>query len=167
MTERSKSKVSRRTIDEDDDRFVEIDQDALDEECVKQPKLYFKWAKKLADARMAHEEAEANHKLVEAELDDKIREDPESYGLEKITEAAIKATIPKQVEFTESQQKVYHARHKVNILQAGVTALEHKKRSIENLVQLHGQNYFSTPRTGNEEMQNAGRRMPRNKREDD
>jgi hypothetical protein len=129
------------------DSFVEIDLDNLDDEWVNQPKLYFKWASKLADARQSLDEAEAEQELVTAELDAEIRAKPKKYKLgEKPTVQAIKAAILIQTRYTDAQQMVNACRHTLNHLQAGVNALDHKKRALEKLVDLHIHNYNSSPR---------------------
>ena len=50
-----------------------------------------------------------------------------------------------QDEYLEASVAVSKAYHKVNLTQAAVTALEHRKRALEKLVDLHGQNYFAEP----------------------
>jgi hypothetical protein len=37
------------------------------------------------------------------------------------------------------------AKDRVNKVEAVVTALDHRKKALENLVYLHGQSYFSAP----------------------
>jgi hypothetical protein len=131
--------------DKVEDRFIEINENELDKEWVEQPVLYFRWARKLADARLKVDEAKAELELVTAELDSKIREDPESYGIEKLTEAGVKSTILIQEEYTDALQTFNAARHQVNILDAGVNALEHRKRALEKLVDLYARSYFAPP----------------------
>lgn len=137
------------------------DKDNLDEEWVRQPELYHEYATQLADARLEQSEAQNKLEIVTANLDAEIRSDPESYGLAKITDAVVKATIPSQPEHKKATQKVQKARHRVDVLQAAVAALDHKKKALENLVYLHGQNYFSSPHAkgmDGEEIDRAARR---------
>ena len=37
-------------------------------------------------------------------------------------------------------------KHELDIARAASIALDHKKRALQNLVQLHGQNYFAGPK---------------------
>lgn len=129
-----------------DESFLNIDQHNLDAEWLKQPALYFKWAKKAADARRAHEEAKSELDVVKAELSRAIREDPENYGLEKVTEGAVTAAIPEQKEYKVALKAVFDARHSADVYSAVVVALEHRKRALENIVDLFGMNYFSKPK---------------------
>jgi len=138
--------AKRKTKDIEFD-FFDIDINNLDKEWINQPKIFFKYASELADVRRRLEEAKAELDVVKASLDKAIRENPASFGLpEKITETLISNTIIQQSEYQEAL-KIYRIRkHKVDILQAAVTALDHRKSALERLVSLHGQNYFAAPK---------------------
>lgn len=138
------------------------DRDALDEEWVRQPELYHQYAVDLADARLDLEEKKNKLEVIRAELDKDIRTSPEDYELQKITETAISATILTQSRYTKGLERVNKARHRVDVLTAAVTALDHKKKALENLVYLHGQDYFSSPKAkgeNSEEMDRAARKI--------
>lgn len=122
------------------------DKDALDEEWVKQPELFHQYAVEHADATLELEELKDTIEVIKAELDKDIRAHPKRYGFQKITDAVVKAAIPEQEEYKKAVRRVNKAKHKVDVLAAGVKALDHKKKALENLVYLHGQNYFSSPR---------------------
>jgi hypothetical protein len=127
--------------------FLSIDEDRLDEEWLRQPELYNDYAVRLADARLEFDEAKIALDLMESEVAAKIRLKPERAGLDpdKLSEKAIASAIPKDPEFRKAQRALLDARHSMDVAQAAVTALEHKKRALTMLVELHGQNYFSTP----------------------
>ena len=130
--------------------FLDLDQDRLDEEWIAQPKLYFEWAEKLADARLARDTAKTKVEVVRANLGRDIREDPESFDIPKITESVVAATIIQQPEFKAAQTNLLQAQHSMGVLEAAVVSLDHRKKALENLVYLHGQNYFSSPRVEGE-----------------
>ena len=143
------------------------DKDALDDEWIRQPELYHKYATELADARLDFEEKKNKLEVVRAELDKEIRTDPEQFDLLKVTESGISAVIVVQPEYTKALKRINTARHRIDILQAATTALDHKKKALENLVYLHGQNYFSSPRARGEEskaMDEVVRKSKLNKR---
>ncbi len=122
----------------------DIDKYKLDEELVKQVRLYDKFSEKLAFAKNDHSEAVDERELVEAELDSQIREDPGKFGLSKITEGAIeKATIlhERYQSALFSERKCMKA---MNILQAKVNTLDHRKKALEGLVQLLLSSYYSS-----------------------
>lgn len=126
--------------------FFSFDKHRLDEEIVAQPKMYFSHAVLLADARRDYEQSEAEKDLTYAELSKEIRSDPQSFGLDKITEDAVKQTIVASKRYQRAAQKVIDKRHDMDVAQAGVTALDHRKRGLEKAVDLFLSDYFATPR---------------------
>jgi hypothetical protein len=132
----------------EDFEILAIDQNLLDREWINQPKFFFRYACMLADARKAYEEAKANMKIVAADADQKVRMGA-SKREEKVTEALVLATVQRRNDYREAEQAVINTKHNVDILDAVVTALEHRKVALENLVRLHGQEYFSSPKADN------------------
>lgn len=137
----------------DDTDLFEIDLDRLDEAWVQQPKLYHEWSTKLAEAKKDLEQAKARLSLVEAELFKSIRKNPSRYGVEKDTDSAVKAAIPMTDKHKTAVKRVISAQYDVNTTDAVVKTLEHRKRSLEGLVSLHGQQYFATPRGNSRELE--------------
>jgi hypothetical protein len=141
--------------EEDDNRngdFLKIDELHLDREWLDQPLLIHEYSVKLADARKHQDLAKQELDLTEAELNQSVRR-ASSKLEEKVTEAAIKAAVMQHETYTKAQKKLIRARHAVDVLQAATTAIEHRKRALTMLVELHGQNYFSSPRaTSNERL---------------
>jgi hypothetical protein len=125
---------------------VQIDELNLDKECIRLPSQYLQWASASADAKRDVDELKATLDVVEAEISRDIRSKPGSYGLEKVTESSIKETILVQDRYKEALTEFQEAKHKADIAQAVVWALEHKKRTLTLLVELHGMGYFSNPK---------------------
>ncbi len=142
---------------------LEIDQDALDREWLDHPKMVHDLAIRLADAGRDLEIAENHLKLVSAELDLEIREDPEAFDLGKITEAAVSATVIQQDRYRSAFKKVVNQRHTCNVLKAGTNALEHRKRALEKLVDLWSQDYFASPRAMTDNSKEVVKRAIRSK----
>ena len=128
------------------DDFLDMDVNQLDEMWLEQPRLYHKYAKKLANTRQQLEEEKAELELIKAEFDRDIRSNPGEFSLEKITETVVSNTIIIQEKYQSQLAQVGDLKHQVDIIQAVVTTLDHRKRALENLVSLHGQDYFSSPR---------------------
>ena len=142
----------------------QIDRYRLDDEWVKQPDLFRRYAEALADAKREYEEAKNDANLVRAEIELAMRKEPEKYDLPKITEGMIKAALDAADEMKEVEQKTIDARHKVGVLEAAVTALDHRKRALSDLVSLHLADYFSKPvarEDGRERMEEAGKQRVR------
>ena len=124
---------------------LDIDPMKLDQEWVNHPKQYHVWAKKLADAQFEFDKSKSKLELIKADLDGDIREQPESYGLSKITENVVANTIISQLEHKTATREVNEARHELEIFKAAVTALEHKKRQLTVLAELWIRDYYSSP----------------------
>lgn len=131
--------------------FFDIDKTRLDEEWTNQPKIYFEYASKLAKANSIVEQAKAEADVVKAEVASKIRNDPKKYGgKDKLSETQITVIISSDKKYQEALQVIRSKKYKADILSAAVWALDHRKKALENLVYLHGQNYFSTPQAKGE-----------------
>lgn len=129
--------------------FIDIDKNRLDEECEAQPGLVYTWGCKLADAKKELAEAQADLEVTKAEVAADVAANPAKYGLTKTTVDAVAAAVTSSKDVKAAQGTVIDARHLVDVTQAAVNALDHKKRMLENLVDLHGRDYFSDvrPRT--------------------
>ena len=163
--------MNRREASE---RDFEIDRYKLDDEWVKQPNLYRTYAEALAEAKKAYDEAKNDLSVIRADTELKIRKDPESCGLSKVTEGVIKSALDVQEDVREAEQAVIDARHAVGILEAAVGALDHRKRALSDLVSLHLADYFSKPVARSEDREVAdemgkrqARRSQRRRTDDD
>jgi len=144
-------------LDIEQDR--QIDADALDVAWLEQPNLYYKYSNAMGDAM-----DERNQKVVEvdehkekvnkvkAELDAEIRDDPESFDLEKVTESSIQSAIIRSEryqsvlkEYHDARKELNEAQNKVNKLYSCVGAMEQRKGALEGLARLLNQQYFATP----------------------
>ncbi len=139
--------------EDDKSKLVEIDEENLDLEWVKQPKTVYRFAIALANARLEHARAKANLDVVAAELAKRVRAGPQHYHIDKVTESTVEGAVLMSVEHKAAMELMNKAKWKMDMHQAMIDALEHKKRGLENLVTLHGQNYFSSPRATAENQQ--------------
>ena len=125
---------------------VQIDEFNLDKECIRLPSDYLKAANQAADARKDVDELKNEMEVVDADCSKKIRNDPSLYGLEKITEAAVRNVIVLSKKYQAVVSKLNEAKHRLELAQALVSAMEHKKRALTMLVELHGMSYFAEVR---------------------
>jgi hypothetical protein len=130
-----------------DERVLDISLDKLEEDCQRQPQLLFIWGTKLAQVKKDAKVAKNNLKMTAAKLDKEIRADPDSKGLEKITEKAVELCILDQPEYQDAQAILLEAEYEEDVLQAFVSALYDKSGELEKLIKLHGQMYWSKPDT--------------------
>jgi hypothetical protein len=122
-----------------------IDPLQLDVEACQQPDLFFKWARQSVAARGEVDRTKLAVDVAEARAEAAIRDNPEKYGLMKVTEAAISAAVKIHPKCIEAQDHYLRAREVAGLLDAAREAMEQKKRMIEILVTLHGQQYFAGP----------------------
>jgi len=139
-------KKKKRVDHSEELESLEIDPNALDKEWTDQPRTYGFYAIALADANAQAEEMKANLELLAAEYDSQIRENPEEYGLEKITENAIRNVILTQEEYDTLATELRTIQHRAGVLKAVVFALDHRKKALEKLVDLRLADYFSEPK---------------------
>lgn len=153
--------------------FLQIDTDRLDFELSRQPVLYDQWAQTLADAKLHLETAKNKLELKRCEIDMDVRSNPDAYGLSKVTDASVGVAVTQEAEYQAAYQTVLEARHAVDIFQGVVTALEHKKRALTDIVQLNNQNYFGSiavsPRSNSDADKRSvrSRSLRRNRGEED
>lgn len=129
----------------EDRSVVEINEHSLDKECLRLPRDYLAAAIESADAKRDVDRAKADLDLAEADFSIHFRSEAAKTG-EKITESQLKTVVACQPKFLRAQQQVIKAKHRADLAQAVVWAIEAKKRSLTLLVDLHGMGYFSSPR---------------------
>jgi len=125
---------------------LKIDVDALDVEWADQPLLMLKYTKISVEARMELDKAKEDLGIVKAEIDLKIRQDPEAFGITKITESAIQSAIILDTTFGLANEKCLQASYEFDMAQGAVRAVDQRKQALENLVKLHGLQYFAGPK---------------------
>jgi hypothetical protein len=125
---------------------ITIDQAALDQEWLRQPSLFGDYAEAKAEAEKAADEAKEYRDLIEARLDKEVRSNPSAFGLDKVTDKAIGVVVSTHPDFQKAVAALIQARYELALISGALEALRHRKSALENLVVLHGQNYFSTPR---------------------
>jgi len=125
---------------------LHIDPDSLDLEWLRQPQIFMEYAEKASNARADLDRAKENLDVVKAELDRDIRRNPGVFNLEKITEPVVASTIILQREYSEAMEGFVNSKHECDMLMNAVKAFDQRKVALENLVRLHGQQYFAGPR---------------------
>jgi hypothetical protein len=124
---------------------IEIDERHLDREWLAQPRLMRDALLRVAKAKQDEREAKAALELVDAELAFAIRRTPTRYGLESSARGpsndVVAMAVIIQPEHRNALRAHMEAKRSVEILEAEVTALSHKKAALENAVILFSQGY--------------------------
>lgn len=128
------------------EKDITIDETSLDLEWLDQPRLMMRYVRHAADMRKEMDEAKERLDNEQAELDKKVRSNPERYGIDKITETAVRNAVLSHERFKKVNEEYMEASYEHNMAQGAVRAIETKKTALENLVRLHGQQYFAGPK---------------------
>ncbi len=123
-----------------------IDHDALDVEWLRQPLLMMEYSKLLANAEKEVTRLEEKLSSITSGLDLKIRADPESYGLEKVSENGVKSVIAFSKVIEKQKEELLEAKYERKMCQGAVTSVDQKKHALEGLSKLLGLQYFAGPR---------------------
>lgn len=126
---------------------LDIDKDNLHFESIDQPKRFFKWARKMAEASKETKRAKRAIAVIRAEVSSLIRTNPSNYGLEKITDAAVQSAVEQNEEVKKVEEEYIEACYNMDIYEAAKWAMTDRKISIEGLIKLYNEGYWSRPRT--------------------
>lgn len=126
--------------------FFDLDPNRLDQEWVEQPGLYHKYALLLAEASQRVAEAKAQLEITEADVEKSVRDNPVMFGIDKVTEGAIKIRVALHQRVIDVKDRLIQAKYEEDVAQAAVRTLDHRKKALEDLVQLRLADYFSEPR---------------------
>jgi hypothetical protein len=129
------------------ERDLCIDESALDVEWINQPTLMFKYSRELAKAEKEVSRLKEKISVERARLDKDIRSNPVKYkvGDIKITEAVVSNAIVTNKDFQELTKDLIEAQYEVNMVKGAVDAVKQRKDALQDLVRLHGQQYFAGP----------------------
>lgn len=126
---------------------LNIDENNLLQEWKNQANLMLQYGIQLADAMQEEDEAKTQLSVVAAELDCSIRNEPEKYGLAKITESALMNTIIVQKAHVEATKVLNDARHRARILKAAVDAIGHRKSALQGMTDLFLRQWYADPKS--------------------
>lgn len=121
---------------------LQINKFSLDDEWTKQPNLFHKWSTELSQIEMERDRAKEKIELVRAELDLKIRSDPDSFNLSKVTEASVQSAIVTSEGYQKAVDEYLKLKYNHKVIQSAIESLNHKKYALDNLVRLYLSEYY-------------------------
>jgi hypothetical protein len=130
------NKVDYDAIAVEISQSLNVDKDRLDLEWEKQPQLYMDWADLHARASNLREKIKTQIEQKEAEIDQRIRTNPSNFGIDKVTESAIKSAIKRNDGYTGLIADQDRVGLLINRLSAVVASMSQKKSALENLTEL-------------------------------
>lgn len=137
--------MAREAQNEETKLRLEINRLRLDEEWQGQAQQFYTWSAKYAEAQQKLDAAKLDLTVHEGELNKEIRKNYKDFGLEKATDDTVKAAISSHTDTIRYSNKVNEARYALNMADAAVQALEHRKRALTQLVELWIREYYSEP----------------------
>ena len=127
------------------EKDLKIDEDSLDLMWLDQASLFMRYAKHSAEMRRDLDDAKQKLDIVKADIDKQIREDPEKFGITKVTEGSIQSALLTEGTYNIEYKKFLDVKFEADMAQAAVNCFNQRKEALENLVKLHGQSYFAGP----------------------
>lgn len=124
---------------------MKIDENGLDVEWLRQPRLMMKYSELAAKARQANDRAKEEVDICKAGLARDIRSSPDTFGLAKVTDSAVESTILNQPEYRQAMEHFIQTKYDLEMAMAAVKSIDQKKGALENLVRLFGMQYFAGP----------------------
>ena len=127
---------------------IVINESALDVEWINQASLAAKYGRNWAECKQELLLAEENIKLVRSELIKQVHEDPDKYlGADiKPTGPVVEAYYRNHKRHKAAKQEIADAQFEANVAEIAYKEISYtRKAALENLVKLHGQQYFAGP----------------------
>jgi hypothetical protein len=127
---------------------IRIDETALDVEWLEQSSLAMKYGKHWAICRKRLTEADEKVKVIRAELVAQANKNPiKCCNKDKPNAADIEAFYRNSQRHKEAKEKWVQAQYELDIAEIAKNEISYtRKVALENLVRLHGQQYFAGPK---------------------
>ena len=122
---------------------LEIDENMLEREWIDQSSLYMSYSIEAAEAGKHKDDIKEELEIIRAQTSLRIREDSEK----KMTEAMVASAITLDENCQTAVSNYNQAVYEYNMIQAVIKSLDHKKKALENLVQLWVNGYYSVPKS--------------------
>jgi len=116
----------------------------LEEECRNQPVLHQEVSEAVADAKRRAKTAAKHVEFVKADLLNRIRREPEKYGLSKVTETSVDAAAVVQPVYQEAIRKMLDAEEYASALAGLEVAMMQRKSMLNDEVALFLKSYYTT-----------------------
>ena len=123
---------------------LEIDLYHLDEAWMELPKLTEEWNKKTVEADIAAMNAKNELDEAKAKLDQQIRENPENFGLSKLTEASLSSAISIDPTIKAKLTEYYDFLFEHRRTKSYCNSIATKEKALQGLTKLYEAGYFAS-----------------------
>lgn len=127
------------------EKDCKIDLHNLHEDWQSQPEVYDKYGRKWAIAKRDKARLEEKKKTRRAKVARNVRLNPESYGLDKVTESAIDEIVRTDPEYILIVEKLIEAQKDEDLFDVAKRAMEHRREALGGEGRLYASSYFSVP----------------------
>lgn len=125
---------------------LKINVNDLEKDWTEQASLYMYYSEAYADAIKIRDEDKNKLEIADAQLDFEIRRNWEKHFEKQPAETAIKNWVIMQEKHQKALAIYLESSHNANLLQGAKTALDHKRKALENLVSLLITGFHSAPK---------------------
>jgi len=119
----------------------------LDQDWANLPVLFHSYSECVEEIDGELKSEKAKLELLSATTERAIRASPSDFGIEKISESAVKAALATQNPLNQIREEILRLDKEKKIYQAACNSLSYKKDSLKALVTLYGMEYYSAPST--------------------
>lgn len=144
---------------------IKIDLHALDREWLNLPFQIAEYGEKCAKAKKKMLKSQEKVKTIRSEIVLEVNRNPNLMGKgQKATGVNVEAYYRDHPDHQDAKVESIQAEHDYDVLQGAVFAFQAKKQALENLVKLHGMDYFSEPHVKDDEVTTEARKSRKRKR---
>ncbi len=138
---------------------LKIDIHSLHTEWEKQAAKYMWYLEEQAVAEIERDRLKDYWEVEKAEFEKKIRANPEDYFEGKVTESAIRAEVLTNEGIKQTYNEYLEACKDAKLYGAVAKAMDHRKKGLEKLVDLHLAGYYSSPNINEAVVQDSAKEM--------
>jgi hypothetical protein len=131
----------------DFEKDIEINKFKLDQECATHAGLYLYYSELAAEAANNVNVLDDNLKAVMGTANIEIRNKFTKAEM-KFTEAVIASEVERSEKVITARESLRDAQYSLAKIRAGVSAFDHRKSQLDNLVRLYCAGYYSVPTAG-------------------
>lgn len=140
---------------------MQVDRFNLEIELERHTHMYLKYMELEVEAQDIRDRLERRVDLIKAEMDAKVRSNPKKYGIEKVSEGAIKSVVIKSQQYQEKEEEYLLAVKRARTLAGVMKGMEHRKRALTELTSLFNSGYYSGSRPSTEGISNKRQQRQR------
>lgn len=138
----------------------------LDNECAEQANNYGTAAREYADAMSEMRRAKLKRDRERAALELKVRANPDTYGIGKVTDSAVQACVAGDANVRQLEDAALDAENLATRWEGLLNAWEQRRSMLNNEVRLYSGEYYGDPDAGGGERERRREALERRRTAD-